>query len=293
MTTLVATPDPDEPQPGTRIDAFDFHGHPAAVLTEQRGHWVFPGQLCNFMGIDGNAQRNRIERKHWSQGWTSMMNVQLPGDTQSREHFLLHQRRLATWLGSIDTSRIKDPATRSEVEQHQTEFADALADYLTKGVAVNPRAEKPMTELELAHRYIAALEREQTLTTANAQLVEQVADMAPKAEGYDDLIAADGYLDMNAVAKALAPVTGNLGRTRFINLLRGMGIILQNSTLPYQHLIDRGYFAVRTEVTPAGARSYTVATAKGLRWLHAELREDRPTLGRSAVDDPPALPNSE
>lgn len=290
--TLVATPDPDEPNPSAARDftlsTFDFHGHRAAVLTDERGHWVFPGQLCAFMGVSGEAQRKSIKQKHWSQGWTSVTEVQVPGDRQVREHFLLHQRRLPTWLGSITTSRIKDSAVRERVEQHQTEFADALADYLTKGVAINPRAEKPMTELELAHRYIAALEREQTLVAANGQLAEQVAEMAPKAEGYDDLIAADGYLDMNAVAKALAPVTGNLGRTRFINLLRGMGIIMQASTLPYQHLIDRGYFAVRTEITGVGARSYTVATAKGLRWLHAELREDRPTLGHG--DGHPELP---
>lgn len=291
MNTLVAVPDPDEPQRNFTLSTFDFHGHRAAVLTDERGHWVFPSQLCGFMGIDGNAQRQRIERKHWSEGWTCETHVQLPGDIQTREHFLLHQRRLATWLGSIETSRIKDLATRAEVEQHQTEFADALADYLTKGVAVNPRAEKPMTELELAHRYIAALEREQNLVAANGQLAEQVAEMAPKAEGYDDLIAAEGYLDMNAVAKVLGPVTGNLGRTRFINLLRGMGIILQNSTLPYQHLIDRGYFAVRTEVTAAGAHPYTVVTPKGLRWLHAELRDDRPTLGHG--DGPPELPSGE
>jgi DNA-damage-inducible protein D len=173
-------------------------------------------------------------------------------------------------------------------DPNKPEVAAAQAYFATKTREAELQAEKPMTELQLAHRYIAALEREQALTTANAQLAEQVADMAPKAEGYDDLIAADGYLDMNAVAKVLGPVTGNLGRTRFINLLRGMGIILQASTLPYQHLIDRGYFAVRTEVTPAGAHPYTVVTPKGLRWLHAELREDRPTLGHG--DGPPELP---
>jgi phage antirepressor YoqD-like protein len=292
VTTLVATAGPDEPQAAVSIDTFDFHGHRAAVLTDHRGHWVFPKQLSAFMGLDGDNQRKRINRNHWSQGWTATMAVQIPGDAQTREHFLLHQRRLPTWLGSITTGNIKNQNVRAEVERHQTEFADALADYLTKGVAINPRVEKPMTELELAHRYIAALEREQTLVVANGQLAEQVAEMAPKAEGYDDLIAADGYLDMNAVAKVLGPVTGNLGRTRFINLLRGMGIILQASALPYQHLIDRGYFAVRTEVTPSGgAHPYTVVTPKGLRWLHAELREDRPTLGHG--DGPPALPSSQ
>jgi phage antirepressor YoqD-like protein len=291
--TLVATPDPEEPNlPAARdftLSTFDFHGHPAAVLTDQRGHWVFPGQLSAFMGVDGNNQRKRIMRNHWSEGWAATMAVRLPGDDRTREHFMLHQRRLATWLGSITTSNIKNAAVRVEVERHQTEFADALADYLTKGLAINPRVEKPMTELELAHRYIAALEREQTLVAANGQLAEQVAEMAPKAEGYDDLIAADGYLDLAATAKVLSHVTGGLGRNRFISLLRGMSVLTQSSPpLPYQHLLDRGYFAVRTELTPAGARPYTVVTPKGLRWLHAELREDRPTLGHG--DGPPALP---
>jgi DNA-damage-inducible protein D len=176
-------------------------------------------------------------------------------------------------------------------DPNKPEVAAAQAYFAVRTREAELQAEKPMTELQLAHRYIAALEREQALVAANGQLAEQVAEMAPKAEGYDDLIAADGYLDMGAVAKVLGPVTGNLGRTRFMNLLRGMGIILQASTLPYQHLIDRGYFAVRTEVTPAGAHPYTVVTPKGLRWLHAELREDRPTLGHG--DGPAALPSGD
>nr|WP_239111007.1 phage antirepressor KilAC domain-containing protein [Streptomyces microflavus] len=141
-----------------------------------------------------------------------------------------------------------------------------------------------MSELQLAHRYIAALEREQALATDNATLSREVAVLAPKAEGYDDLIAADGYMDLGAACKVLAPATGGIGRTRFINLLRGMAIIMQNSTLPYQELINRGYFAVRTEVSTAGAHPYTVVTAKGLRWLQAELREDKPTLGHTPPD---------
>lgn len=127
---------PDIPN---RVDSFDFHGERAAIYGDARGHWVFPNQLCMFMGIDGNAQRQNIERKHWSQGWTCEIHVQLPGDLQSRTHFLLHERRLPMWLGSITTSRIKDAGVRGRVEDHQTEFADALADYLTDGVAINPR----------------------------------------------------------------------------------------------------------------------------------------------------------
>ncbi|MFJ5644105.1 phage antirepressor N-terminal domain-containing protein [Streptomyces sp. NPDC093223] len=202
MQTLVAASDPNEPQRNFTLSTFDFHGHQAAVLTDQRGHWVFPGQLCNFMGIDGNAQRHRIERKHWSEGWTSMTNVQLPSDTQSREHFLLHQRRLATWLGSIDTARIKDPTTRVEVEQHQTEFADALADYLTKGVALNPRAARqevvrPQTNAEL----ILQMAQEQVAQEQRLKVIEQAqavtAAKVEAIEGRHDEFTALGYAKLH------------------------------------------------------------------------------------------------
>jgi len=196
--TLVATPDPDEPQRGFTLSTFDFHGHPAAVLTDACGHWVFPGQLCAFMGIDGNAQRNRIERKHWSEGWTSMTNVQLPGDTQSREHFVLHQRRLATWLGSIDTSRIKNPAIRARVEDHQTEFADALADYLTKGIAINPRAVPSASdELDVIEGMVRAIRADRQRITAIEQAHAVTAAKVAAIEGRHDEFTALGYAKLN------------------------------------------------------------------------------------------------
>lgn len=125
------------------ITTFNFHGHQSAVLRRENGPHVSVTQLCNYMGIDGEGQRQNIERKHWSKGWTCVTKVQLPGDTQARTHFLIHERRLPMWLGGITTSRIKDEGVRAEVERHQIEFADALADYLTKGVAVNPRFTVP------------------------------------------------------------------------------------------------------------------------------------------------------
>jgi DNA-damage-inducible protein D len=175
-------------------------------------------------------------------------------------------------------------------DPNKPEVAAAQLYFATKTREAEAQTERPVSELEMAYRYIAALEREQSLLAEKTHLVDKVAELSPKAEGYDDLLAADGYLDLGAAAKALASATGGIGRTRFINLLRGMGIVMQDSTLPYQHLIDRGYFAVRT--SNAG-HPYTVVTAKGLRWLQAELREDRPTLEHGNILHLPASGNEE
>jgi DNA-damage-inducible protein D len=279
--TLVATPDPDEPNRSpfdavrrTRPDGSEFWS--ARDVQPLMGYirWHKLRTPLNRAMAAAKNQGLDVDRE-----FSQVSQVTRSGNlgAQTREDYDLS--RIAAYLLAMNG----DP--------NKPEVAAAQAYFAVRTREAELRADKPMTELQLAHRYIAALEREQALVVTNGHLAEQVAEMAPKAEGYDDLIAADGYLDMGATAKVLGPVTGNLGRTRFINLLRGMGIILQASTLPYQHLIDRGYFAVRTEVTAAGARPYTVVTPKGLRWLHAELREDRPTLSHG--DGPLGLPSGD
>ncbi|NEB92405.1 phage antirepressor N-terminal domain-containing protein [Streptomyces bauhiniae] len=197
-TILAATSDPVGIQPVATIDTFDFHGHQAAVLANEHGHWIFPGQLCGFMGIDANAQRQRITRKHWSQGWTCETHVHLPADDRARTHFLLHERRLATWLGSIDTSRIKDPTTRTEVEQHQTEFADALADYLTKGAAINPRINpQPADDLALLEGMVQAIRADRQRIAAVEQAQAVTAAKVAAIEGRHDEFTALGYAKLN------------------------------------------------------------------------------------------------
>ncbi|NUP46173.1 MAG: hypothetical protein HOW97_02495 [Catenulispora sp.] len=177
--TLAVAPNPEDS--ARSLNTFDFHGHQAAVFTDDRGHWIFPKQISGFMGIDAENQRKRILRNHWSEGWTATMAVQVPGDTQAREHFLLHQRRLPMWLGSITTSNIKDRSTRARVEEHQTEFADALADYLTKGVAINPRAavgddldviEGMVRAIRADRRRLAAVEEAQVALAAKVDAIE-------------------------------------------------------------------------------------------------------------------------
>jgi DNA-damage-inducible protein D len=262
VKTLVATPDPEEPNGSPFDAAMGSDGRWSARTLQALMGYARWGNLTPALNRAMSSARNQ----GLNVDEVFLRSQKNPSDLGGRPQEDFRLTRTAAYLVAMNG----DP--------NKPEVAAAQAYFASKTREAELRAERPMTELELAHRYIAALEREQHLATSNAELTREVAALTPKAEGYDDLIAADGYLDIGAVAKVLAPVTG-VGRTRFLNLLRGMGIIMQNSTLPYQNLIDRGYFAVRTEVSAAGAHPYTVVTPKGLRWLHAELREDRPTLG--------------
>jgi hypothetical protein len=126
-----------------------------SVYTDDRGSWVFPGQISTLIGIDANAQRQAIKRKHWSDGMTCETHVMLPGQPRAYPNFALHERRLPMWIATISTGHIKDAAVRAEIEAWQSEFADVLYDYLVHGGAIRPDA--TLKQVEALHARIQAI----------------------------------------------------------------------------------------------------------------------------------------
>lgn len=200
------------------------------------------------------------------------MTLQVPGDTQSREHFLLHQRRLPMWLGSIDTTRISNPEVHARVKDHQIEFADALADYLYEGGVVNPRASADQ---------LAALEERITEQAAAIQA------LTPDAHAYRTLIASKLGYDMQTAANILNQDPNiHTGRNRLFAKLRGMGVLMKNNKpyacknklaveQPDEHpLVTRhhyaGYYDHAEDVLRRG-KSQTLLTFEGLKRMHVEL----------------------
>lgn len=81
---------------------------------------------------------------------------------------------------------------------------------------------RELTEDEIVHRAL-------TITTRKVrELTEQVAELAPKAEFYDELMDADGCYTMQATANIIC-----WGRNVMMRELRRAGV-LQGNNLPYQ-----------------------------------------------------------
>lgn len=190
---------PQESATVSGLGSFDFQGHDAAVYADDQGHWVFLNQLCGYMGIDANNQRKRLIRNRWSKGWTAILAVQVPGDVQSRDHFLIHQRRLPMWLGSINTYAIKDTDVRRRVEDHQEEFAEALAAYVYEGGAINPRATAAQT----------------------SELKQQLEAMRPDADAWRTLASGQTNYSVRSVAAILKQDSGvQIGERQLFRLLK-------------------------------------------------------------------------
>lgn len=109
----------------TEVATIDYRGTAIHV----QGEFVAVRQMADAMGLDWSAQRRLILNNPWSEGCTVVSTTQLPGDTQAREHFFLHRRRVPMWVANISTGHIQDGAVKATVIRWQNEIADVLADY--------------------------------------------------------------------------------------------------------------------------------------------------------------------
>ena len=93
---------------------------------------------------------------------------------------------------------------------------------------------------QLPKNYYEALTELVRVEGERMQLEEENKIMAPKAEKYDELIAANGTYTVSETAKLLGT-----GRNRLFEFLRLNGILRKNNE-PYQYYIDVGYIEVKT-----------------------------------------------
>ncbi|MCW2900880.1 MAG: hypothetical protein JWO67_3145 [Streptosporangiaceae bacterium] len=118
---------------------------------------------------------------------------------------------------------------------------------------------RPMSELEMAKQYVAALEREQ-------QLTKELEVAAPKAGKWDDFLNADGLIGMTEVADLL----GTNVRTMTSWLVEISIFRKQVSAggggrnLPRKALQDGGRFQVKMESKNGFNFPVAYATARGL-----------------------------
>lgn len=116
--------------------------------------------LVDGMGLPWEAQRQRILRHPVLRTCTCVMQVQLPGDTQSRETVFLELTRVHFFLGTIQPERIKDKAARDAVIAFQSEAADVLFGHFfgkaakavsdaAEHAAPAPMVPAPLTNLSL------------------------------------------------------------------------------------------------------------------------------------------------
>lgn len=115
------------------------------AVKDERGEWVVIRPLCEQLGLDPRAQQRRIERSAWGPQGAAIMAVPSAGGEQ--QTFVLHRKRIAMWLATLEVKRVKEPA-RPYLAQLQEEAADVLDAYFSSK-APAPAVPEPTDSMDL------------------------------------------------------------------------------------------------------------------------------------------------
>lgn len=160
--------------------------------------------------------------------------------------------RIDTLGGPQQMTTVDEPGAYMVVMRSDKDEAVAFQEWLAEVATAIRRSggytlvPTQMTELEVARRYLAAVE-------AKTELENRVAALAPAAEAWDVLASAEGDYAVADAAKVLARAGVKTGQRRLFRQLAELGWIYRGSDgdwHPYQRLVDRDYLAMR-------ARTYT------------------------------------
>ena len=116
----------------TQLETIQFHNQSLIVLNHENKPYIAMKPVCENIGLDWHAQRQRIHRHHvLSQG---EVMITLPSKSGNQEYLCLPISMLNGWLFGIDTNRVK-PEIRKTLEQYQLECFDVLYNHFMPKVA--------------------------------------------------------------------------------------------------------------------------------------------------------------
>lgn len=111
---------------GTNIQSVEIDGNPHIVLKP----------MVESIGMDYSRQLHKLKGKSWA---AMGMTATTGADGKTYQMTVIDLRTLTMWLATIDENRVSEEA-RPLVVAYQSEVADAIEAYWSKGGAINPRA---------------------------------------------------------------------------------------------------------------------------------------------------------
>ncbi|EEG6607541.1 hypothetical protein G3K90_004819 [Salmonella enterica] len=171
-----------------------FYGNSLYVVNHNGEPYVPMKPIVEGMGMDWKTQYRKLNQR-FSKG---MAEMTIPTAGGSQRMLCLHLRKLAGWLQTISPNKVK-PEIREKVIHYQNECDDALYDYWTKGVAVNPRRVSVMEELNqacadmkcdkgIASLFGTGLNEWKGVKAAH---VSKIRDLVDEANGLIEFVLAD------------------------------------------------------------------------------------------------------
>ncbi|MFG2001771.1 phage antirepressor N-terminal domain-containing protein [Spirillospora sp. NPDC048911] len=138
----------------TELQSFDFHGDRILLLDVQGQPEIVLKPALEALGVDYWRQIEKLRRRSWAA--THLRGVQVPDQVQRREMVTCDVRTFLMLLATIDETKVAE-RIRPKLIAYQSEVADAIHDYWTKGRATNPRVLHDREPLTFTWEELAAV----------------------------------------------------------------------------------------------------------------------------------------
>ena len=111
----------------TQLETIQFHNQSLIVLNHENKPYIAIKPICENIGLDWEAQRQRIKRNEILKSTACMIKV-VAKDGKNREVLCLPLGYLNGWLAGIELSRV-NPQIKPLLKQYQLECFDVLYNH--------------------------------------------------------------------------------------------------------------------------------------------------------------------
>lgn len=111
----------------TNIIEIPFHGDVLHAVEDNGDIWLAVRPACEAIGIDFKGQHKKLQRNAHRAVVVKMTTT--GSDGKRYEMLMLHRKSVPWWLTSIETRKVKNPATRKKLELYQTDAAEVLNEH--------------------------------------------------------------------------------------------------------------------------------------------------------------------
>lgn len=153
------------------IASVEFHGNPILTISDGKTIRVAMKPVCEGIGLQWEAQLKRIKRHSVMSTCMSIMDIQVPGDIQSRGVITLPLDMLNGWLFGVEPNKVR-PEIRDKLIEYQRECFTVLHDYWAKKSQPTPASLPAIPQIPETQDYVcqdgtAAAKRLRTFAEQN------------------------------------------------------------------------------------------------------------------------------
>lgn len=202
---------------GSQVEAIPFHGQVIQSVEVDGKPYVVFRPLVESLGLGYGSQTQKLKGKSWA---TVTNIVTVGADGRSREMSCVDLRTLTMWLATIDENRVSEEA-RPLVVAYQSEVADAIESYWSRGGVINPRATEDQVNdliseaqrrLELCQAAKGLIHADHLEAKARVILARGLGEAPELDEKSRPVYASDFLKDKGLSGKRLKSVAGSFGK---------------------------------------------------------------------------------